>query len=456
MTKRKRQRILNAAIAISVFAVTVGLFPAARAGEFAPKDAYLDGSLHPYYGSAGKWGHSFSKKPNPRQPKRQGQHAMFNIVEGRYDQVAQYCQELLAANQNDSEVLYNLTIAQIQLKDIDAAVRSMKRALDAGLPFARFLAGPRELLEPLTETSQFKEYAARHNVQLIHGPMIGCLTDRAAKFWVRTLDETPVQVLVSNAKDLAYPAKSSVTSTSSKNDYTAVVELKDLKPATRYYYDVLLDGKSVTAPEYPSFTTYPAENSKARFEVGFGGGAGYTPANERIWDTIASHKPSAFLFLGDNVYIDLPQQYGDFHRYTYYRRQSQPQFRQLIASTSIYAIWDDHDCAMNDAWMGPYRDKPTWKMSMIEGFRQNWNNPGYGDENWPGCWFKFSIAELFAILRLGSIPSGPFLFLALSIIAPIPPKIPLPIPEPAGPKKAPPNPPKIPPIPETLPIIYSS
>ncbi len=390
-------------VGAGIFFVLFGLIVHVRAGEFAPKDAFLNGSTHPYYGSAGKWRRSFSIKPDPKQPKRNGQNAMFNIIEGRYNEVEEYCRSLLESDPNDTEALFNLSVALSLKGNYDGANESMRMALESGLPFARFLAGPRELLKPFTETNRFKECAAKYNVQLIHGPMLGCVTDRSAKFWVRTLDEVPVRILVSNSKDLAYPAKSSVVSTSSNNDYTAVVEVKDLKPATLYYYDVLLDGKSVLTPEYLSFTTYPAQNSKARFEVCFGGGAGYTPANERMWDTIASHKPSAFLFLGDNVYIDLPQQYGDFHRYTYYRRQSQPQFRQLIASTSIYAIWDDHDCATNDAWMGPYRDKPSWKVSMLDGFRENWNNPGYGDKQWPGCWFRFSIADVDFFMLDGRI-----------------------------------------------------
>jgi alkaline phosphatase D len=33
-------------------------------------------------------------------------------------------------------------------------------------------------------------------------------------------------------------------------------------------------------------------------------------------------------------------------------------------------------------------------MSMLDGFRMNWNNPGYGTEQWPGCWFSFSIADV--------------------------------------------------------------
>ena len=128
--------------------------------------------------------------------------------------------------------------------------------------------------------------------------------------------------------------------------------------------------------------------------MAFGGCAGYTPENERMWDTIASHAPQALLLLGDNVYIDLPGQPGPFHDYTYYQRQSRPEFRRLVNSTPVYAIWDDHDAAIDDIWMGPYVDRPAWKQPMVDLFRRNWNNPAYGSESHPGVWFRFSLGDI--------------------------------------------------------------
>jgi alkaline phosphatase D len=90
----------------------------------------------------------------------------------------------------------------------------------------------------------------------------------------------------------------------------------------------------------------------------------------------------------------MPEAVHGGHHYTYYRRQSRPEFRRLISSTSVYAIWDDHDCATNDVFMGPYKDKPGWKMDLFHLFRQNWNNPSYGDSEWPGIWFDFSIGDV--------------------------------------------------------------
>jgi len=359
-----------------------------------PEDAYIDGSGHAYYGkNQGGW----TKLRGQYESKlygRQGQRQILNILDGRPEEAVKKCQRVLASEPNDLESLFNLTVARCALKDRKGAAESMTRAVEGGMPFGRFMAGPREMLKPLRDTNEFRRYADRYRIQLIHGPMLGCLTDTSAKFWVRTVDEVLVQVLVSKSKDLSGPIKSTLTSTSSKVDYTAVVEIKGLKPGTLYYYDVMLNGKSALAPERPSFRTYPPSPSKTRLSVAFGGGAKYTPANERMWDTIRSDRPQALLLLGDNVYIDLPQQFGEFHKYTYYRRQSRAEFRRLVCSVPVFAIWDDHDCAIGDCWMGPYRDRPSWKMSMLEGFRMNWNNPGYGTEQWPGCWFKFSIANV--------------------------------------------------------------
>jgi alkaline phosphatase D len=319
---------------------------------------------------------------------------MLDILDGLNEEAVKRCEQVLATEPNDLESLFNLTVARCALKDYAGAAESMARAVEGGLPFGRFLAGPREMLKPLRGTKEFRQYAARYKIQLIHGPMLGCLTDASAKFWVRAVDEVPVQVVVSTSNDLSSPIKSTLTSTSSKVDYTAVLEVRGLQPGTVYYYDVVLNGKPALAPERPWFRTYPPRSTKTRLSVAFGGGAKYTPANERMWDTIRSHEPQALLLLGDNVYIDFPQQFGEFHKYTYYRRQSRPEFRKLTRSVPVYSIWDDHDCAIGDCWMGPYRDKPSWKMSMLEGFRMNWNNPSYDDDEWPGCWFKFSIADV--------------------------------------------------------------
>jgi len=383
-----------AGLAILFIISMLGCSNKEQIGEFAPPDAYLEGSKHPYYGSENPWNRRFFTEHIKKYYKRRGQRQMLDIVEGRAEQAARYCRELLTADPNDLESLFNLTVAQCQMGQLDSALKTMKLALEKGFPFERFLVGPRKLLEPLRKTEAFQQLAAEKNIQLLQGPMVGCVTDSSARFWVRTRDEVPVQVIVSPSNKLTNPIRSEVQSSRAEKDFTAVLEVHGLQPATKYFYNILIHGKSVLKAPFPVFRSYPARGSRARFSVGFGGGAGYVPPNERMWDTIRSQQPIAFLFMGDNVYINMPQMPNGVHYYTYYRRQSRPEFRRLVAATSIYAIWDDHDAATDDVWLGPYRDKPAWKMPLLEVFRQNWNNPGYGDADMPGCWFRFSINDV--------------------------------------------------------------
>jgi alkaline phosphatase D len=363
-------------------------------GEFAPPDAYEDGSKHPYYGSENEWNRRFFYEHNKRFYKRRGQRQMLDIVEGRYQEAADYCQELLETNPKDLESLYNLAIAQAHLGNHNKALKTVNLALDSGLPFSRFLAGPRAILKPLTGLDEFKEIAQKNNISLLHGPMIGCLSDKSVRFWVRTLDEAEVQIVLSETVKMTNPIISKLEKSQREQDYTALLDVDGLKPATEYHYNVLINGTPALDKKLPVFRTYPQKDRGAVFTVGFGGGAGFVPSSERIWDVISSHKPSAFFFMGDNVYINMPENPNGVHYYTYYRRQSRPEFRRLVASTASYAIWDDHDASTDDVWMGPYKDKPAWKLPLFELFRQNWNNPGYGDSEWPGCWFNFTIADV--------------------------------------------------------------
>ncbi len=364
----------------------------------APPEAYLEGSEYPYFGAETPWDLRFFTEHPERLVKRRGQRQMLDLVRGRPEEAVRYAEELLATNPADQESLFNLAIARAQLGELDRAVDAARLAEQAGLPFERFLAGPRDLLKPLTEYEPFREEASRREVRLIHGPMVGSVTGTSARFWVRTPEEAAIRVVAQASAgdvDTFRPAARSETVLATAGaDYTAIVVLDGLQPGTSYRYDVLVDGRSALGPDHPAFVTSPDHGEPARFEVGFGGGAGYVPENERMWDAIRSHAPQAFLFLGDNVYIDMPGEPNGIHYYTYYRRQSRAEFRRLVATTSVYAIWDDHDCATDDVWMGPYRDRPAWKLPAWRHFRQNWVNPGYGSEEWPGTWFDFSIGDV--------------------------------------------------------------
>ena len=354
----------------------------------------FEGSEYPYYGNESGWDLRFFTEHIDRLAKRRGQRQMLDIVRGKPEDTVQYAEELLAADPSDQESLFNLAVAQAQLGELDLAMEAVRRGEEAGLPFERFLAGPRDLVKPLIDYEPFQREVARRGIKLIHGPMVGSVTGTSARFWVRTAEESDVQVVAGSSETFSPQVRSAVAHSSADADYTVVVELHGLEPGATFHYDLTVDGESVLGPDYPSFRTFSPRGTPGQFEIGFGGGAGHVPRHERMWDVIGSRDPLAFLFLGDNVYIDLPEHPNGVHYYTYYRRQSREEFRRLVASTAIYAIWDDHDCAIDDVWMGPYKDKPPWKLAVWRHFRENWVNPDYGSAEWPGTWFDFSIGDV--------------------------------------------------------------
>ncbi|MCG8699329.1 MAG: alkaline phosphatase family protein, partial [Bacteroidales bacterium] len=182
--------------------------------------------------------------------------------------------------------------------------------------------------------------------------------------------------------------------TKKDDDLTAVVDLLELKPASTFYYEILIDGNKIPMIPQPSFTTNPVNGTKGSYKIAFGGGAGYASKNERMWDTLLANDLMAFLTLGDNVYIDKPES-PETQRHCYYQRQCRPEYNRFTASTPQYAIYDDHDFAVDDYAGTTAIDSPAWKLNVLEVFKQNFNNPSYGlgEEN-PGCHHKISIGDI--------------------------------------------------------------
>ncbi|MGE4550509.1 MAG: hypothetical protein AAEJ57_03895, partial [Opitutales bacterium] len=175
----------------------------------------------------------------------------------------------------------------------------------------------------------------QHEIELFGGPMLGDVTSTSAKFWLRATRPSEVTVKVTkvsqNKPPLSFSAKAQATEAS---DLTVVLDVNGLKPFTEYLAE-FSDERGPLGRLGNRFRTSPAKGQKARFSVGFGGGARYNPPKERIWKTIAGRLPHAFLFLGDNLYQDKPT-HRNLQRVYYYRRQMRPEFVELYATTSCY------------------------------------------------------------------------------------------------------------------------
>ena len=328
--------------------------------------------------------------------KTNNKYLVWQVAQGNYDKAIQLSKDAVQEEDDRPEGYYGLSMVYAQKGVLDSAVYYIEKALGEGLPFARFVAGPRDLFQPLYDTDAFRELAREENVRLVHGPMIGSVTPTSAQIWVRTAEESQVEIQAAPSPDLERIAATGRAKTSARDDYTCKVGMKDLQPDTKYFYQVMIDGEAISVTPAPSFRTAMESETSSRysFSVGFGGGANNRPRNEHIWDTIRQWNPHSFLFLGDNTYFNIPDDPAH-QKYFFYRRQSRPEFQRLTASTAMYFIWDDHDFAGNDSHGGPCVNTPAWKKDVVLPiFKQNSVNPSYGQSGNPGCYFSFSIGDV--------------------------------------------------------------
>ena len=380
-------KLFKSAFCLSLI-VIVGLQSASKAQTIDDYD--LGGASKP------KPQLSFSKKD---KYKRVHQFSLRFILRGKLDKTEKFLTKFVERFPKDAESLYMLGILQGQRGNVDLAEEFMQRAIDSGLPDDRLVAGPREMMKPLAETALMKQLKEKYSGSaLVHGPLVGNVTDTSASFWVRTAIECDLEVVVSAADEELH---SKNVRSKSVDDFTAVISIDGLKPDTEYAYSIIQNGQGVDVRNNTNqkFRTFPESGTPSKFSIAFGGGAGYVPENERMWDTIESFDPSAILLLGDNVYIDDPESVA-MQQYTYQRRQSRPEWRKLTARSPVFTIWDDHDFSTDDSWGGADIEIPFWKKDWVFPiFRQNWANPGYGggDEQ-PGCWYSFQIGDVDFIM----------------------------------------------------------
>lgn len=91
-----------------------------------------------------------------------------------------------------------------------------------------------------------------------------------------------------------------------------------------------------------------------------------------IFDTIVTHQPDLFVFLGDNIYGDTK----DMHvlKQKYMQLSSKSSYKNLKANTEIFATWDDHDYGWNDAGKA-YEKKQESKEIFLDFFEEPKDSP---------------------------------------------------------------------------------
>ena len=185
------------------------------------------------------------------------------------------------------------------------------------------------------------------------GVASGDVTSSSAVVWTRADGADAVEAQIS--KDASLKTYTSVpASTSAARDFAVKAVFRGLEPGTAYYYRFFARGGfSPTG----AFATAPAETTSQRLRFVFGGDSdgarnaagGPTYNNFEVLDAAAAEHPAFFLYFGDTIYADRDPVASTLagYRSKYRENRGYPALTKLLAQTSTYNTWDDHE-VVND------------------------------------------------------------------------------------------------------------
>lgn len=166
--------------------------------------------------------------------------------------------------------------------------------------------------------------------------------------WARAAGPARVRMQYGTDPALATSRETRKQVPAADRDFTVQWELTGLEPGTPYFYRAWVTGKEpgpicrfMTAPP-------PDEAAHVRFAVGADMGQKYQPFS--ILNRIRENDPEFLLLLGDTVYADTGFRFArtvpEFHR-RHAANRKDAALQALLASTSVYATWDDHEVMDN-------------------------------------------------------------------------------------------------------------
>ncbi len=232
--------------------------------------------------------------------------------------------------------------------------------------------------------------------RLMAGPMLGHTGPAEARIWIRAGAAVPWSVRISESPEMEDPREIPGPGLSLDSAFTGTTIVRDLKPATHYYYEVLLEGRSQTVAPLPFFTTAPETGTKGRQRIAFGSCVGETPLEcSAAWGEIATRRDlgaggggfDLFLMLGDNHYANTTA--TEKLRFFYTAHRLTAGWREFSAHRPVYAIWDDHDYGANNS-----DGTQKGKENSLKVFQEFWANPGCGEPDNPGCYFTFQRGDV--------------------------------------------------------------
>ncbi|NOR27123.1 MAG: alkaline phosphatase family protein [Lutibacter sp.] len=241
------------------------------------------------------------------------------------------------------------------------------------------------------------------------GPMVGYAEKQEVLLWVQTTKNAEVKFKYWPKSDTKNVHWSNTIKTKKEDSYVAKFILDEVKPGTSYNYELSINNKKIAFDYDLTFKTQELwrwRKDAPNFKFAFGSctyindsefdrpGTPYG-SNYQIFESIRKKQPDFMLWGGDNLYLrqdEWNSRTGFNYRYT--KDRSLPELQALLASTSNYAILDDHDFGADNS------DGSFWNKNMsLEFFENFWGNPSVGIGNIKGAisFFSWNDADFFLL-----------------------------------------------------------
>ncbi|MEZ5356394.1 MAG: alkaline phosphatase D family protein [Bryobacteraceae bacterium] len=185
------------------------------------------------------------------------------------------------------------------------------------------------------------------------GVASGDVTAYSAVLWTKTASAANLEAQVSPDADFRRIVLRRAAASSASTGLTAKVDIGPLKPATTYYYRWTA-GAAVSGAG--QFRTAPSPGMTEDLRFVFAGDSDGTRVNGlpaynqfEVLEAARAEDPGFFVYLGDTVYTDSgkrasgPARTLDEYRGAYAENRTYAALRSLLAATSTYAVWDDHE-----------------------------------------------------------------------------------------------------------------
>ena len=220
-----------------------------------------------------------------------------------------------------------------------------------------------------------------------HGVAIGAVEEGGALFWSRSDREAQMHLAIESEDGVSMMEM--VTPVKANRDFTGKIKVSGLKPDTLLSYRVWFTIKNPESPgKYPAFRgkfrTAPSGMVAQAVSFAWSGDvSGQNVCRDAeegfpVFKAINSLPIDFFIGLGDMIYADNTCEetgkYGnrqvpgnfqpsanmkDYWEHWKYNRED-PGYRQMLAQTPYFVIWDDHEVVNDFGPLQDTRDKPPY------------------------------------------------------------------------------------------------